>query len=145
MGSGSCSLPLNPGPSPALRLRLRMALSSVWCRSVYRNTVEMMSIGRTNIIFLVIAPYNKDSFVRFHAFQSIFLSAFYVVFFMAWSVIFGTLSVVNLGFLWSLTVLVWSLLRLAFFLLWLLMMYKAYNNERFSLPFIGPLAAKQAA
>jgi uncharacterized membrane protein len=36
------------------------------------------------------------------------------------------------------------MLELAFFLLWLFMMYKAYNNERFMLPFIGVLAAKQA-
>lgn len=41
-------------------------------------------------------------------------------------------------------ILIWSLVRLAFFLLWLFMIYKAYNNERFPLPIIGPLAAKQA-
>ncbi|HEV2418667.1 MAG TPA: zinc-ribbon domain-containing protein, partial [Terriglobia bacterium] len=29
----------------------------------------------TGIIFLVIEPYKRDPFVRFHAFQSIFLSA----------------------------------------------------------------------
>jgi uncharacterized membrane protein len=98
----------------------------------------------TGIIFLAIKPYNQDSFVRFHAFQSIFLSVVYIAFFMAWGIVFGTLSVVNLGFLWSLMILVWSLVRLAFFLLWLFMIYKAYNNERFSLPIIGPLAAKQA-
>jgi len=28
--------------------------------------------------------------------------------------------------------------------LWLFMMYKAYNNEKFVLPIIGPLAEKQA-
>ncbi|HUI41183.1 MAG TPA: hypothetical protein VL523_04365 [Terriglobia bacterium] len=98
----------------------------------------------TGIIFLVIEPYNKDPFVRFHAFQSIFLSAFYIVFFMIWGAISGMLFFGSLGFLWSLIALLWLLLRLAFFLLWLFMMYKAYNNERFSLPFIGPLAAKQA-
>jgi len=98
----------------------------------------------TGIIFLTVEPYSKDRFVRFHAFQSIFLSALYLVFFMVWGAVFGTLSIVGLGFLWSLIILVWSLLRLAFFLLWLFVMYKAYNNERFSLPFIGPLAAKQA-
>jgi uncharacterized membrane protein len=46
----------------------------------------------------------------------------------------------NMGFLFSL----FALIRLAFLALWLLMMYKAYNKERFSLPIIGPLAAKQA-
>jgi uncharacterized membrane protein len=98
----------------------------------------------TGIIFLVIEPYKRDSYVRFHAFQSIFLSVVYVAVFMVWGAISGTLFVVSLGFLWSALVLLWALLRLAFFLLWLFMMYKAYSNERFMLPFIGPLAAKQA-
>jgi uncharacterized membrane protein len=98
----------------------------------------------TGIIFLVIEPYKRDSYVRFHAFQSIFLSVVYIAFFMVWGAISGTIAVISLGFLWSLLLLIWALLRLAFFALWLFMMYKAYNNERFMLPFIGPLAAKQA-
>src|ERR1700691_3537925 len=43
----------------------------------------------TGIIFLAIAPYNKDPFVRFHAFQSIFLSIAYIAFSIVWGVIFG--------------------------------------------------------
>lgn len=99
----------------------------------------------TGIIFLAIAPYNKDPFVRFHAFQSIFLSVFYIMFSIVWGAIFGTLFLVSLGFLFSLIALLGLLVRLAFLLVWLFMMYKAYQNERFSLPIIGPLAAKQAA
>ncbi len=98
----------------------------------------------TGIIFLVIEPYKRDSYVRFHAFQSIFLSVVYLAVFMLWGALSGTLAIVSLGFLWSLLLLIWALLRLAFFVLWLFMMYKAYKNERFMLPFIGPLAAKQA-
>ena len=30
------------------------------------------------------------------------------------------------------------------FIVWLALMYKAYNRERWVLPFIGPLAEKQA-
>ena len=99
----------------------------------------------TGIIFLVIEPYKRDSFVRFHAFQSIFLSVGYLIVFVVWGAVAGTLAVISLGILWSLLSLVWILLRLAFFLIWLFMMYKAYNNERYELPFIGPIAAKQAA
>jgi len=98
----------------------------------------------TGIIFLVIEPYNKDPFVRFNAFQSIFLSVGYIVFSMVWGVLFGMLLVASLGFMFSLIALALRLVELAFFLLWLLLMYKAYKNERFSLPIIGPLAAKQA-
>ena len=99
----------------------------------------------TGIIFLAVAPYNKDSFVRFHAFQSIFLSVAYIVFSIVWGMIFGIFfAVVGLGFLGSLLALTATLVRAAFLLLWLFMMFKAYNNERFSLPVIGPLAASKA-
>ena len=94
----------------------------------------------TGIVFLAIEPYNKDPFVRFHAFQSIFLSVVYLVISILWGAVFGMLSFIEMGFFWSL----FSLVRLAFLLLWLFLMYKAYNKERFSLPVIGPLAAKQA-
>ena len=93
----------------------------------------------TGIYFLAVAPYNKDPFVRFHAFQSIFLSISYIVFSMVWGMIFGAL--LSLGFLFSLTALAFRLVEVV---LWLFMMYKAYQNERFLLPVIGPLAAKQA-
>ena len=99
----------------------------------------------TGIIFLVIEPYKRDAFVRFHAFQSIFLSVAYLIIAVVWGAVSGTLAVVSLGLLWSLVSLLWILLRLAFFLTWLFMMYKAYSNERFELPVIGPIAAKQAA
>lgn len=91
------------------------------------------------IVFLVVGPYKNDKFVRFHAFQSIFFfiacfviyRALGLVLFSAWWIGFGTL--------W-----LWSLVRLAILACWVLLMYKAYNNERFMLPVIGPLAAKQA-
>src|SRR5665213_2513095 len=43
----------------------------------------------TGIVFLAVAPYNKDPFVRFHAFQSIFLSLAYIVFAIVWGAIYG--------------------------------------------------------
>jgi uncharacterized membrane protein len=98
----------------------------------------------TGIVFLVIEPYKRDSFVRFHAFQSIFLSAAYILVFIVWGMISGALFFATLGAVWQVVLILWLLLRLAFFVLWLFMMYKAYNNERFMLPFIGQLAASQA-
>ncbi|HUY14810.1 MAG TPA: zinc-ribbon domain-containing protein [Terriglobia bacterium] len=98
----------------------------------------------TGIIFLVIEPYKRDPFVRFHAFQSIFFSAACIVISIAWSMVFGALFFATLGVMWQFLLVGWILLRLAFFVLWLFLMYKAYNNERFMLPVIGPLAASQA-
>jgi uncharacterized membrane protein len=97
----------------------------------------------TGIIFLVIEPYNKDKFVRFHAFQSIFFCVAWIVFWIAWSVLAGVLGY----FVGALAFILWGielLIGLGFFLYWIFLMFKAYNNERYMVPFIGSLAAKQA-
>jgi uncharacterized membrane protein len=90
----------------------------------------------TGIIFLVLAPYNQNKFVRFHAFQSIFLN-------VAWIALW-----ILLGFLTLLThgigILLYPLFGLGFFVLWLYMMFSAYNGKRVKLPVIGDLAEKQA-
>lgn len=90
----------------------------------------------TGIIFLVIAPYNQNKTVRFHAFQSIFLGVAVIVIQIGWSVI--SLITHGLGFL------LYPLLMLFFFGLWLYMMWTAYNNKKVKLPLIGDLAEKQA-
>ena len=93
----------------------------------------------TGIFFLVAEPYKHDSFVRFHAFQSIFLSVAWIVVHLA----LGMLMSVLPWSLWRLVALVSELASLAFFFLILFMMYKAYNTERFKLPVVGDLAEKQ--
>jgi uncharacterized membrane protein len=98
----------------------------------------------TGILFLKIDPNKYDPFVRFHAFQSIFLSCFYILLVVAWDALVGALLSAGLGSLWSLILPLYSLLRLAMVLLGVFLMYKAFKGERFSLPFIGPLAAKRA-
>jgi uncharacterized membrane protein len=97
----------------------------------------------TGVIFLVLAPYNQNKTVRFHAFQSIFLN---VAMIPLW-IIFTILSFVMhyipvLGAL--IMLLLWVVFGFGFFALWLFLMYKAYNREKFVLPLIGPLAEKQA-
>lgn len=90
----------------------------------------------TGIIFLVIAPYNQNKTIRFHAFQSIFLTVAVIAIEVAWSIV----SVITHG----LGFLLYPLLLLFFFALWLYMMYSAYNNKKVKLPIIGDLAEKQA-
>jgi uncharacterized membrane protein len=98
----------------------------------------------TGIIFLVIDPYKNDRFVRFHAFQSIFLNVAVIIFWIAWALLSMVLGLVSLGLIaimmWAFSFLIW----LGVFVYWLFLMYKAYNNERYMIPFIGELAAKQA-
>jgi uncharacterized membrane protein len=91
------------------------------------------------IIFLIVEPYKKRSFVRFHAWQSIF-------FLVAWAVIDILVNMLqNLGqssvFL-TLTVI--QLVRLALFVVWIVVIINAFNGKRFKLPVLGKLAEKQA-
>jgi uncharacterized membrane protein len=98
----------------------------------------------TGLIFLVIEPYKNDKFVRFHAFQSIFLS---IAVFAIWigaiilSTILGFITH-GLGFfiMGPLMMLVWLGVVVAV----VICMIKAYGNQQFKLPIIGDMAAKQA-
>ena len=90
----------------------------------------------TGIIFLVLAPYNQDKTVRFHAFQSIFFNIGWIVFWIAWS--FISIMLHGFGFLLS------PLFGLLFLLLWLYLMFTAYQGKMVKLPVIGDLAEKQA-
>jgi len=94
------------------------------------------------IVFLVLEPYNKDRFVRFHAFQSIFFGLEAIVVRVCLGILFTTLfwSGSLFSLIWP---LVW-LIQLVIFGCWALLVYKAYSKEEFKFPIIGDLAAKQA-
>ena len=96
----------------------------------------------TGILFLVLEPYNKNKTIRFHAFQSIFAWAGVMVLYIVLGIFFRMAFAVT-G-LWSIVSLLYDLLYLGIAIGWLFLMYKAYNNERFVIPIIGPLAEKQA-
>lgn len=91
------------------------------------------------IIFLVAEPYKQDRFVRFHAFQCLFLAAaaFVVYFCLA---LFAVIPVIG----WIVGLLFIPLVGLAIFAMAVFSAYKAYNNEKFMLPVIGKLAEQQA-
>ena len=84
----------------------------------------------TGIIFLVLE--NKNEFVRFHAIQSI--------------IVFGAASVV-LAIFGSIPILgglVAALVGVAAFILWVILMVKAYRGEKFKLPIAGDIADKNS-
>jgi len=97
----------------------------------------------TGVIFLVLTPYNQNKTIRFHAFQSIFFNiAIIPVYIVVGILTFILGHVPVLGPL--VAMLVYAVLGFGVFGLWLFLIYKAYNKEKFMLPFIGPLAEKQA-
>jgi uncharacterized membrane protein len=94
----------------------------------------------TGIIFLVIAPYNQNKFVRFHAFQSIFGHIAIIVIWIAYVIISGIIAVITHG----IGLFLFPLFGFLIFVLWLYMMYSAYNKRKVKLPVIGDLAERQA-
>jgi uncharacterized membrane protein len=132
---GKCGAPLTPSPG--------VPQTAGTAKPFESNIAALLSyllwfIG--GIIFLVLEPYKNDRFVRFHAFQSVFLSVIFFIFWIFWNVIMGAL----LGVGWFILSFIGGIIWLGVLLLWLFLMYKAYNNETFMIPFIGELAAKQA-
>ncbi len=90
------------------------------------------------IIFLVLEPYNRSRFIRFHSFQCIFFA-------VAWTVLWVALNIIaHVPFFGWLTILMWPLVGLAGFVIWIVLVLKAYQGQMFKLPFVGDMAEKQA-
>jgi uncharacterized membrane protein len=95
------------------------------------------------IIFLVMEPYNKSRFVRFHAFQNIFL---HIAAFVLWIVLFIVSAVLAfipiLGHL--VAFVLWMVLVVGLLIVWIVLLLKANQGQMFKLPVIGDMAEKQA-
>jgi uncharacterized membrane protein len=91
------------------------------------------------ILFLVLEPYNKRRFIRFHAFQCIFLAVALFVLGAALSMLW---YIPILG--WVVGFLLWPLVGLGELILWIVLLLKAYQGQMFKLPVIGDMAEKQA-
>lgn len=84
----------------------------------------------TGLIFYLMEKENK--FVRFHAMQSI--------------VVFGTLTVLSivLGVIPVVGVVLGPIIGILGLVLWILLMVKAYQGEKFKLPVAGDIAEKNS-
>jgi uncharacterized membrane protein len=91
------------------------------------------------IVFLVVAPFKNSSFVRFHAWQSIF-------FYIAWAVVHILVGIVQnlVPTVLFLTLSLWQFVDLAFFVILVIVFVQAFNGKRIMLPIVGGLAEKQA-
>jgi uncharacterized membrane protein len=92
------------------------------------------------ILFLVVEPYNRNSYVRYHSWQSILLSlgAFAVNIVLAFVLVFALLFAPRLHLVaWWAIVLFWVAV-------WIACVVNAAMGKRFKLPVIGELAEQQA-
>lgn len=92
------------------------------------------------IVFLIVEPYNKNPYVRFHSWQSIFLCVAAFVINVILTFVFAFAFV----FMPFLHLLFWPLVQLCWLAVWLICVVNAYNGKMFKLPLIGSLAEQQA-
>jgi len=130
---GPAPVSSQPPPGPAAAAGMNDNLAGALCYLVGFVT---------GILFLILEPYNRRPFVRFHAFQSIFFCVGWIALSIAISIAFTIVGFV--AHMWLIFLPLRMLIGFAGFLIWLFLMYKAYNNEWYQLPIVGPMAAKQA-
>jgi uncharacterized membrane protein len=87
-----------------------------------------------------------DNFVRFYAMQSIIFGGVWVVFNIISRIvfeIFGSIPALGslLVFLWA---IIQALVHLAFLVIMVIAMIKAFSGSRWEIPYIGPMARKYA-
>lgn len=93
-------------------------------------------LGPVTGILLLITE-KKNTYIRFHAMQS--------------TVVFGAVVLLYLvlGFVpvlgWLMALILSPIITLVSFVLWLVLMWKAYSGEKYKLPYFGDLAERQLA
>jgi uncharacterized membrane protein len=88
------------------------------------------------IVFLLIRPFNRNRFVRFHSIQCLLTIAVLMVVQFALALFGKVMPLLILS--------LYGLLGLAELTLWLLLLFKAYGHEMFKLPFVGDVAERWA-
>lgn len=92
-----------------------------------KNTAAALSYVLLWFSGILIFLFEKDPFVRFHAMQSILT--------FGGLMILAILPIVG----WILS----PLITIVGFILWLVLIYKAYQGEEFALPIVGKIAKNQ--
>jgi uncharacterized membrane protein len=84
-------------------------------------------------------------FVKFHAMQSMLASVAAIVIYITYTVVWMVLwRIPFLGWIAGIFgFLGWALIALGFLGVWLYCMFRAFQGERFKLPYIGEVAEKQ--
>jgi len=90
------------------------------------------------IIFLLIAPYKENNYIRFHAWQSVLLNitAFII------EIIFGAIALLTLFVAAMPLAYVLRVISLLWLILWLICVIQAMNGKRFKIPLLGNIAEK---
>lgn len=95
----------------------------------------------TSIIFMLLDKENKD--VQFHAWQGTTFGIGYIVVIIAIEILSALLGAV-VSFIGVIVGLLVPVIGLVAFVVWIICLVKAYQGERWRIPYIGDFAAKKA-
>src|SRR5260370_21151184 len=128
--------PPSPGPEPGPK-----STSTGLPSNVAAAIACIPLIG--GIIFYILEK--QDNFVRFYAMQSIIFGCAWFLFNIVSAVVHAVFSAIPgiggiLVFFWA---LIAALLHLAFLVVIIIAIVKAFTNVRWDIPYIGPIARKQ--
>jgi uncharacterized membrane protein len=132
--------PVSPVPDPAPEPMIR-STSSGLPSNVAAALACIPLVG--GIVFLILEK--RDGFVRFYAMQSILFGAAWILINIACAILTGLFShvpVIAFILVTLLSLLCW-LVYVALFVLMVVSMVKALNNQRWEMPYIGPMASRQ--
>src|SRR5712691_10466568 len=128
--------PVNPPPEPDAR-----STSTGLPSNVAAALACFPLVG--GIIFYILEK--RDSFVRFYAMQSIIFGAAWFLFNIISSIIRGIFwSIPGVGPLFAgLWLFASALVQLAFLIVLIIAIVKAFSGVRWDIPWVGPMARKQ--
>ena len=95
------------------------------------------------IIFYILEK--RDGFVRFYAMQSIIFGAAWILFSIVWNILYAILvhipaiGVIFAFLLW----LIWAVINVAFLIVLIIAIVKAFSGVRWDIPWVGAVARKQ--
>jgi len=126
---GSAPPPHNPGPGAPATAGLAENVAGALC----------YSLGwLTGLIFLLI---DKRRSVKFHAAQSIVVfGGLFIIYWIIGAAFATSIMWGGLGGGWTFGYTLFMLVRLVFFILWIFLMFKAYQGQTFRVPVAADIA-----
>jgi uncharacterized membrane protein len=133
-------IPPNPNPPPEPPPRGETTQSTGLPSNVAAALACIPLVG--GLIFWFLEKH--DNFVRFYAMQSIIFGGVWVVFNIISRIVFAIFSSIPalgglLVFLWA---IIQALIHLAFLVIMVISMIKAFSGSRWDIPYVGPMARK---
>jgi len=127
-----------PGCGRSMRIELSARQKPVSLRDNFLGALAYVSFVPA-VVFLLIDRYRRSPFVRFHSIQCLLLWLVCIVLAVVVRVVFlGLLFIPKVGPL--LAVLVVVVVGLAAVFVWIVLLVKAFQGEKFALPVIGDVA-----